>query len=59
MERLDKFLIGYCMIVFSVWNGFFLSLDFDIKYTNLVNPMKINKFLISFIYFLTIQFQIY
>ena len=42
MEILDKFLIEYCMIVFSLWNKYLMSLDFDIKYTNLVN-LTINK----------------
>ena len=42
MKRLDKFLIRYYMIVFSVWNEYFLNLDFDMKHTNLVN-LIINK----------------
>ena len=42
MERLDKFLIRYCIIVFSVWNEYFMSPDFDMNHTNLVN-LIINK----------------
>ena len=41
-ERLNKFLIGYYMIVISVWNEYFMSFDLDIKHTNLVN-LIINK----------------
>ena len=40
MERFDKFLLGYCVIVFSMWNKYFMSHDFDMKHTNLVNPIK-------------------